>query len=147
MSEKEKTFCEYFALWGDAVRAADSAGYENPKKDGPHLLCRADIRKKINAICETMIKSSQARACLGYERLALGKVTDAIKLLYCENLSDDEIEKPKDGAMEIKFFDRLKALEKMGDFDKESSKKQGSLFDAIKNGAKALEKADDYGED
>lgn len=35
----------------------------------------------------------------------------------------------------------------MGDFDKESSKKQGSLFDAIKNGAKALEKADDYGED
>ena len=28
MSEKEKTFCEYFALWGDAVRAADSAGYE-----------------------------------------------------------------------------------------------------------------------
>ena len=33
------------------------------------------------------------------------------------------------------------------DFDKESSKKQGSLFDAIKNGAKALEKADDYGED
>lgn len=45
MSEKEKTFCEYFALWGDAVRAADSAGYENPKKDGPHLLCRADIRK------------------------------------------------------------------------------------------------------
>lgn len=157
MSEKEKTFCEYFALWGDAVRAADSAGYENPKKDGPQLLCRADIRKKINAICETMIKSSQARACLGYERLALGKVTDAIKLLYCENLSDDEIEKldltniseikkPKDGAMEIKFFDRLKALEKMGDFDKESSKKQGSLFDAIKNGAKALEKADDYGE-
>ena len=112
MSEKEKTFCEYFALWGDAVRAADSAGYENPKKDGPQLLCRADIRKKINAICETMIKSSQARACLGYERLALGKVTDAIKLLYCENLSDDEIEKldltniseikkPKDGAMEI----------------------------------------------
>ena len=72
-----------------------------------------------------MIKSSQARACLGYERLALGKVTDAIKLLYCENLSDDEIEKldltniseikkPKDGAMEIKFFDRLKALEKNG---------------------------------
>ena len=39
------------------------------------------------------------------------------------------------------------ALEKMGDFDKERSKKQGSLFDAIKNGAKALEKADDYGED
>ena len=38
-------------------------------------------------------------------------------------------------------------VEKMGDFDKESSKKQGSLFDAIKNGAKALEKADDYGED
>lgn len=70
-----------------------------------------------------MIKSSQARACLGYERLALGKVTDAIKLLYCENPSDDEIEKldltniaeikkPKDGAMEIKFLTGLKHLKK-----------------------------------
>lgn len=157
MPENEKTFCEYFSLCGDAVRAADFAGYENPKRDGPHLLCRADIRKKINAICETMIKSSLARACLGYERLALGSVSDAIKLLYCENPSDDELEKldltniaeikkPKDGAMEIKFFDRLKALEKLSEFDKESSKKQGSLFEAIRNGARALEKADEYGE-
>lgn len=158
MLESEKIFCEYFALCGDAVRAADFAGYENPKREGPHLLCRSDIRKRINAICETMIKSSQARACLGYERLALGSVADAVKLLYCDNPTDEElakldlmnvaeIKKPKDGAMEIKFFDRLKALEKLGEFDRESGKKPSSLFEAIKNGAKALEKADDYGED
>lgn len=157
MPENEKSFCEYFALCGDAVRAADFAGYKNPKRDGTNLLCRADIRKKINSICETMIKSSQARACLGYERLALGSISDAIKLLYCEKLSDEElqkldltnvaeIKKPKDGAMEIKFFDRLKALEKLSEFDRENVKKTGSIFEAIKNSARALEKADDYGE-
>ena len=48
----------------------------------------------------------------------------AISLLFMENPSVDklktmdlfsvaEIKRPKDGAMEIKFFDRLKALEKL----------------------------------
>lgn len=158
MRENEKLFCEYFAQYGDFIRAAYLAGYENPKRAGPQLLCRTDIRRKINSICETLIKGSQARACLGYERLAFGSIADAVKLLYSENPTDEEIagldlmsvaeiKKPKDGAMEIKFFDRLKALEKLAEFDKESSKKSSSLFEAIKNGARALEKADDYGED
>lgn len=156
MSEREKAFCEYFALCGDAARAAELAGCENPRTDGAGLLCREDIRKKINSLCETMIKGVQARACLAYERLALTGAADAVKLLYRENISDRELEqlnlsgiaeikKPKEGAMEIKFFDRLKALEKLIELDKLGTKAQGSIFDAIRNGVKALEKTDDDG--
>lgn len=46
MSEKEKTFCEYFALWGDAVRSRRFCGYENPKRDGPQLLCQSGYSQK-----------------------------------------------------------------------------------------------------
>lgn len=98
------------------------------------------------------------RACLGYEKLALGGIADAVRLMYCENPTEEElarldlfnvaeIKRPKDGAMEIKFFDRLKALEKLGEFEKSDSSRTATLFDAIQNGAKALEKADDDGGD
>ena len=48
-----------------------------------------------------------------------------------------EIKRPKDGSMEIKFFDRLKALEKLGaGGEHETGAKQ--LFDAISNSARAV---------
>ena len=66
--------------------------------------------------------SCRKRVLLGYERLAFGSTSDAFRLLMSEGELDvqtldlynvSEIKKPKDGAMEIKFFDRLKALEKL----------------------------------
>ncbi len=87
-------------------------------------------------------------ASVGYQRLAFGDISDAVSLLYMENPSRgdlssmdlflvSEIKRPKDGSMEIKFFDRLKALEKLeSKIEEESGVK--SLFDAINEGAKAV---------
>lgn len=58
----------------------------------------------------------------GYEKLAFGSTSDAIKLVVSENIGEfmidkmdffnvSEIKKTSSGAIEIKFFDRLKALE------------------------------------
>lgn len=87
-------------------------------------------------------------AAAGYYRMAFGGVADALKLLYTENPTDEqlsemdlfmisEIKKPKDGMLEIKFFDRLKALEKL---ESKSGADAGvsNLFDAIGQGAKAV---------
>lgn len=60
----------------------------------------------------------------GYQQLAFGSIADAIKLLFMEEpapralgkmnfINVAEIRRMKEGAMEIKFFDRLKALEKL----------------------------------
>ncbi len=48
-----------------------------------------------------------------------------------------EIKRPKDGSMEIKFFDRLKSLEKLvsGETEEKGAKK---LFDAISRSAEAV---------
>ena len=77
--------------------------------------------------CESCLGrfSCRKRALIGYERLAFGSTADAFRLLM--STGDDaldvgmldlfnvsEIKRPKDGAMEIKFFDRLKALEQLG---------------------------------
>ena len=54
--------------------------------------------------------------------------------------SVSEIRRPKDGSMEIKFFDRLKALEKL----KENSQTESgaaSVYEAILAGARALNKS------
>ncbi len=50
-----------------------------------------------------------------------------------------EIKRKKGGDIEIKFFDRLKALEKLGEATDAQHKDDGSsLFSAIEMGAKAL---------
>ena len=82
-----------------------------------------------------------AMSVIGYQRLAFGSAADAASLLFEENPSREalgkmdlflvsEIRRPKDGAMEIKFFDRARALEKLASLsmERESS---GSLYDAI----------------
>ena len=87
-------------------------------------------------------------AAAGYYRMAFGGVADALKLLYTENPTDEqlsemdlfmisEIKKPKDGMLEIKFFDRLKALEKL-ESKSEADAGVSNLFDAIGQGAKAV---------
>ncbi len=87
-------------------------------------------------------------ASAGYYRMAFGGVADAIRLLYTERPDEkqlgemdlfmiSEIKKPKDGMLEIKFFDRLKALEKLG-CQQENSAGVSGLFDAIGRGAKTL---------
>lgn len=118
-------------------------------------MCRAEISDEIERLARRREKSLANMAFVGYQRLAFGDISDAVSLLYMENpttrelskmdlFSVSEIKRPKDGSMEIKFFDRLKALEKLESrVERESGVK--SLFDAIDRSAKADrgEKPDD----
>ena len=67
-------------------------------------------------------RCDQDRLRQGYEKLAFGSVNDAVRLLFAEELDVDalkkmdlfnvaEIKRVKGGGMEIKFADRLKALQ------------------------------------
>ena len=89
--------------------------------------------------------SCRKRAMLGFERLAFGSTADAFRLLMSagDELPDvgaldlfnvSEIKKPKDGAMEIKFFDRLKALEQLGNIP-ESGDSAAGFYEALTKSA------------
>ena len=104
-----------------------------------------EINQEIENLYEQKKKNLLYMACSGYERLAFGNIVDAIKLVYSENFNLNEIneldlfniseiKKLKDGAMEIKFFDRIKALEKLQQMNFSSQKQALTFYDAIEKG-------------
>ena len=102
---------------------------------------------------ENRKKNAKAAAICGYERLAFGSVSDAVKLIFSENPNNlnldnfdlfniSEIKRPKDGSMEIKFFDRLKALEKLESLCN-TNDKSTPFYRALEESAIALKKSFD----
>ena len=130
------------------------SGYMFPEKNALKLLKRRDIAEEIARI-DKQREATQKDIAIGYRRLAFGCISDAVRLLFSDEVSPEEIEKmdlfniseikrKKGGDIEIKFFDRLKALEKLEDlWSTQREDEESSLFSAIEKGAKAL-RDDDY---
>ena len=120
-----------------------------PEKSAIKLLRRQDIIQEISRI-DKQREATQKDISIGYQRLAFGCISDAVKLLFSDEISPEEIERmdlfniseikrKKGGDIEIKFFDRLKALEKLADiWSTTKEDEESSLFSAIEKGAKAL---------
>ena len=93
----------------------------------------------------------------GYEKIAFGGIADAVKLLFIEELKPGsvkkldlftvaEIKKPKGGGMEIKFFDRIKALQCLENMSRKESEPE-SFYEAILKGAEAIENSENEKDD
>lgn len=141
LTAREREFCLSFMQSGDAQLSARRAGFRNPDSEGERLLCNEKICAELERLSELRGRLLSAMSVIGYQRLAFGSAADAASLLFEENPSREalgkmdlflvsEIRRPKDGAMEIKFFDRARALEKLASLsmERESS---SSLYDAI----------------
>ena len=77
----------------------------------------------------------------GLKRLAFGEIQDAeiekrLPELNLYNIS--EIKRPKGGGMEIKFFDRIKALEKLSALDLEQTAEPLNFYRALEESAKSV---------
>lgn len=125
ITAKEALFCQYYASGRDARAAAAKAGYRLwPEKTATKLLEKRGVQKQIQSIAEKRTVTAQ-EVREGYRRLAFGSVADALSLLWMEEVPSQEtlecmdlfvvsdIKRPKAGGLEIKFFDRLRALEKL----------------------------------
>ena len=154
LTSKEKLFCCYFVSSGNCKEAAACAGFRNAEQRGNALLARDDINAEIRRLFETKNKNYRMQARSGYERLAFGNVTDAVRLMFSQDpqLSDlssydlfnvAEIKKPKDGALEIKFFDRLKALDRLLDMGRAGQGGAEGFIEALARSAGAAADDDD----
>lgn len=95
-------------------------------------------------------KTVEEKVKQGLLDLALGDISDAVMLLYLKDeeilerlpklklINVSEIKRPRDGAMEIKFFDRLKAMERFLDVQNEGNSDSMSFYDALARGAENL---------
>ena len=145
---------------GDALKAVKAAGYKSCfEKRAQELLTSEKIRQEILRLCEFKKAVARESARWGFEKLAFGSVSDAVSLLYLEKPTKQELEnmdlfcvseikRPKDGSMEIKFFDRLKALQNLFEGQEESEKGNSAspLFEAIAAGAAAIAEDKNYGD-
>ena len=144
-------FCTYYSMGRNGREAAVKAGYIFPEKSAVKLLRRKDIAEEI-ALTDKQREATQKDIAIGYQRLAFGCISDAVRLLFSDEVSPEGIEKmdlfniseikrKKGGDIEIKFFDRLKALEKLEDiWSTHREDEENSLFSAIEKGAMALRK-------
>lgn len=101
-------------------------------------------------------KTLQEQIEQGLLDIALGSVSDAISLLFMTEeeiierlpklklINVSEIKRPKGGGMEIKFFDRIKALERLGTDKISDSDSSLSFYEALEKSANdSREKTDD----
>lgn len=151
LTDKEKEFCCNYINTGNIKESAIKAGYiRKPERVGSKLLCKRKINSEIEKLYEEKQKNLLYKTYSGYERLAFGNIADAIRLLYLEdpnsvNLENmdlfniSEIRKVKGGGVEIKFFDRLKALEKLENVSVCNSKDENSFYSALEHTVSILE--------
>lgn len=147
---REELFCRIYAFCRNGREAAFKAGYKVcPEVTARKLLARSAIREMTEKIRkETVISADEVRA--GLHRIAFSSSADAVKLIFSENAENmnfeeldlfnvSEIKRPKGGGVEIKFFDRIKALEKLGEIsDKTAENSSAPFFEALERSAAAL---------
>ena len=150
LSPKEENFCRFFVASREPRASAARAGYSvHPERTAMRLLADPEIKRRIAKLAEVTE---------GYRRLAFGSVADAVRLILSdEPPCESELEKldltmvsdikcPKSGGIEVKFFDRLKALDRLCELSNAASAGENSDFlSALDRSARAL-RGDDAGE-
>ncbi|MDR1927956.1 MAG: terminase small subunit [Oscillospiraceae bacterium] len=127
LSAKEQSFCDFYRRTRNGREAAALAGYRaNPQHAANKLLGRREIQRALAR--GGAPQAHRAEVMAGYRRLAFGAGTDALKLLFLEEAPGQEfletldifnvcdIKRPKGGGLEIKFFDRCEALQRLEAF-------------------------------
>ena len=104
---------------------------------------------------EQETEATKAELIAGYRRLAFGSVADAVRLLLTSDgdapldpetldlFLVSEIKRPKAGGLEIKFFDRQKALDRLSELLGGNTDGALPFYAALEASAKALKT---YGE-
>ncbi|WP_297959404.1 terminase small subunit [uncultured Ruminococcus sp.] len=119
------SFCCNYVILGSVEEAAVRAGFprESALSEGIGLLKNEECRQLIAQLRQLLADSGTVAA--GLKRLAFGSCTDAVYLVFAEELPPaeviekldlfnvSEIKRVKGGGVEVKLFDRLKALEKL----------------------------------
>lgn len=148
LTKKELLFCRWYVRLRNMRESALRSGFTiMPEHRALSLLSKKSIRQKI-AELEKDNSADSKLISAGLQRLAFGSVTDAVKLILStsDNTSPDidsldlfnvsEIKFTSGKGMEIKFFDRLKALEKLSDLScDDGSDGMLSFYQAIEKSA------------
>lgn len=141
-----RLFCCNYARLGDVYEAALKSGYppETALADGADILGQEKYRKLITELMQKNIPPTDV-VMTGLARLAFGRSNDAAMLVFAEDIPNleqinsldlfnvSEMKKVKGGGVEIKLFDRQKAMERIYEYamDKTNSSATENLIEAL----------------
>ena len=123
------------------------SGFASPEKSGIKLFSEEKIRQRIEELSGPKVKLREVEA--GLRRLAFGDLSDVIKLITAENTADLEPEKmdllliselkySKNGV-EVKLFDRMKAMLKLAELAELAAESgEEGFFEALERSAAGL---------
>ncbi len=145
-TSKEQLFCCYYAKLGNIFEAAVRAGFSSDTAltEGMSILRQKKYRNNISSLMSDTVGPSYLVKA-GLERLAFGSSNDAVYLVFSEEMPTpekissldlfnvSEIKRVKGGGVEVKLFDRQKAMEKMYEFasNDNSSDAASNLLEAL----------------
>lgn len=141
LSEKEKQFCYYMANGRGIKKSAALSGYSSPLIWGLRLAADPKIKKHIEELSGSIKQSLEVSD--GLRTIAFGDISDAVRLATAKDVGEldidaldlqmvSELKFSKNGGIEIKFFDRIKALEKLNEVS-DASDQGNDFLEALKN--------------
>ena len=144
LTKKELDFCRWYVKLRNPKESALKAGFDIlPEYRAICLLGKNEIREKIKEM-ETYVKTDGDLISAGLSRLAFGSIADSVKLLLsCKDseippidsldlFNISEIKFTCGKGMEIKFFDRLKALEALREMQSQNAEADTmNFFEAL----------------
>lgn len=146
LTKREKQFAALYVHIRNARETAAAMGLRDPAKQGEKMLANEQVMAAIRSLAQK--SAVQGEAASGLRRIAFGSVADAVRLMLegGENLNLDaldlfcvsEIKMPKGGGMEIKFFDRIKALERLSALNEPTAGAVNPFVEALQKGADRL---------
>lgn len=124
---QRRSFCRYYLLLGNAEEAAVRAGFppDTAAADALALLQNQSCRAYLAKLSAQPAVSMQTLVLSGLARLAFGSAKDAVKLVFSEEMPSEEtlakldlfqvseLKRDKGGGVEVRLFDRQKALERL----------------------------------
>ena len=156
LKDKRVAFCCNYVMLGNVTEAALRAGFsrENALAEGIRCLKSLSCRKTIAEMRSLL--SDYGGVTAGLKRLAFGSCSDAVYLVFADELPPpsiienldlfnvSEIKRVKGGGVEVKLFDRLKALEKLFELENAFSDrdKSASLIQALTSSEEESEASD-----
>ena len=137
-TKQERHFCYLLANGysvGEAARMAEIESAEQLMQ-----------RQSLTECCRSARPQIPDRVRGGLERLAFGDITDAVRLIYLEQPQDGQIErldlfnvseiKRGKNGVEIKFFDRIKALEQLAELSDDGGDGAEPFYRALNESAR-----------
>lgn len=131
LTQRQKNFLLNFILYRNVVEAGVVSGFPREKAFmlGIEILKTRGATEFLNETAKIIDEAVGNVAKSGLDRIVTARVNDAVALAFSEDtitmqeiggLNLDcvaEIKRPKGGGCEIKFFDRLKAVESVYDMN------------------------------